>query len=351
MSKINLLARTPEGIAALVDPVADRRFRGRQVASWILHRDACGFDEMTDLPAGLRRELGRLFTLDEPVVERFHRSDDGAAKYLFRLADGQTIEGVAMPENGKLTLCLSSQTGCALGCSFCVTGALGAGRNLTADEIIGQYRAMLRTSGADADRVNVVFMGMGEPLLNLTAVDRVLDVLAIRTSLKRITVSTAGVVPGIRWLAGRDRRPKLAVSLCAPDQERRQWLMPIAGRWPLDSLMEAVRSFPLERGRRITFEYVLIAGVNDDPADARATAELVRGIPSKINLIPFNEDPVHLPGLARPSPESIDRFVGELLDAPLTVTVRRSRGTDVGAACGQLKGLHQLAGRAETAAP
>jgi 23S rRNA (adenine2503-C2)-methyltransferase len=224
-----------------------------------------------------------------------------------------------------------------------VTGALGAGRNLEAHEIVGQYRFMLRELEADVERVNLVFMGMGEPLLNTGHLGRALEVLFERVSPKRITVSTAGILPGIHWMAALERRPKLALSLNAPDQERRQQIMPIARRYPLAELIGAVRAFPLEKGRRITFEYVLIRDFNDAVADAAAVARLIRGIPSKVNVIPLNEDPVHFPQLRRPEPEVVDRFALALRDAGLTVTVRWSRGADVDAACGQLRGRRPAA--------
>jgi 23S rRNA (adenine2503-C2)-methyltransferase len=334
----NLLAKTPEQIRALLEPEVDRPFRAGQVAHWIIHRQAHTFEEMTDLPLDLRRRLSRRFTLAEPEVTAIQSSQDGSYKFLFRMDDGITVEAVAMPEGRKMTLCLSSQTGCALGCVFCVTGALGPGRNLTAEEMVGQYRAMLRALESTPERVNIVFMGMGEPLLNTDELGPALEVLFERVSPRRITVSTAGVVPGIRWLAGRPRRPKLAISLNAPDQARREALMPIARRYPLDALMAEIRSFPLERGRRITFEYVLIQGRNDSDGDARALAALLQDIPSKLNLIPFNEDREHLPDLAAPTGKAVQDFA-ELLRrrAGCTVTVRRSKGDDIAAACGRLK--------------
>jgi 23S rRNA (adenine2503-C2)-methyltransferase len=335
----NLVGRTADDLQALLAPHLDQPFRGRQVAHWILQRHATSFDEMTNLPLAQRRQLEENFAIRDPEVIEVTPSRDGCRKYLFRLPDAATVEGVSMPEERKLTLCLSSQTGCGVGCSFCVTGALGAGRNLTPDEIVGQYRIMLREEAAE--RVNIVFMGMGEPLLNTRHLGIALDVLAERVSPKRITVSTAGILPGIRWLAGRRRRPKLAVSLNAPDQQRRQQIMPIAERYPLAELMAELRSFPLERGRRITFEYVLIRDFNDDETDAELLARLVRGIPCKLNLIPLNEDPEHLPGLHRPEAETVDRFGASLAAVGLNVTVRWSKGADVAAACGQLKGRRE----------
>jgi 23S rRNA (adenine2503-C2)-methyltransferase len=336
-NRTNLVGRSSAEIAELIAPHVDRDFRGRQVAQWIIDRNASSFGEMTNLPQELRRDLDTRFSIDEPEVQEVVDSSDGSSKFLFGLADGVGVEGVSMREEAKATFCLSSQAGCAVGCTFCVTGAIGAGRNLRPDEIVGQYRAMLRYLDAEVERVNVVFMGMGEPLLNTGHLGPALAVLSERVSLKRITVSTAGILPGLRWLAGLEKRPKLAVSLNAPDQDRRAHIMPIAHRYPLVDLMKALREFPLERGRRITFEYVLIDGFNDAENDARATARLIRGIPAKVNVIPLNEDREHLPDLRRPAEDVVDRFAAALRDAGLTVTVRWSKGEDVAAACGQLR--------------
>jgi 23S rRNA (adenine2503-C2)-methyltransferase len=337
----NLTGKTTDRVIALVAPHVDRPFRARQVAHWVVRRHATSFDDMTDLSLAMRRHLRGVFEIRDPTVVATTGSGDGSTKYLFELADGVTVEGVSMPDGSKVTLCLSSQAGCAVGCTFCVTGAFGAGRNLTADEIVGQYRVMMRTMEAEAERTNIVFMGMGEPLLNTAHLGEALDVLFETVSPKRITVSTAGILPGIRWLAARPRRPKLAISLNAPDQERRRDVMPISARYPLEALMEAVRAFPLERGRRITFEYVLIRGFNDAVHDATTVARLLRGIPSKVNVIPLNEDPVHFPDLRRPDEPTVDAFARTLRDAGVTVTVRWSKGLDVDAACGQLRGRHQ----------
>jgi len=336
--RTNLVGRTSAEIVDLVAPHVDRPFRSRQVASWIVERNATSFLEMTDLSKQLRAGLGRLFTIDEPLPVDVVHSADGSSKYLMRFADGVEVECVSMREGAKATFCLSTQAGCAVGCTFCVTGAIGAGRNLKPDEIVGQYRVMVRELEASVERVNIVFMGMGEPLLNTDNLGRALEVLYERVSPKRITVSTAGILPGIRWLASLPRRPKLAVSLNAPDQARREEVMPIARRYPLDELFSTLRAVPLERGRRITFEYVLIRGFNDAEGDAAAVAGLLHGIPSKINVIPLNEDPEHFPGLRRPEVDTINRFAARLRDSGQTVTVRWSKGSDVAAACGQLRG-------------
>lgn len=337
-TRANLVGKTSSEIAGLLEDHVDRQFRGQQVAGWIIDRNARGFEEMSNLPKELRRSLGSAFDIGEPDVLEVVRSADGSRKYLFGLADGLSVEGVTMYEGAKATFCLSSQAGCAVGCTFCVTGALGAGRNLDAAEIVGQYRVMRRDLENDVERINLVFMGMGEPLLNTGHLGQALDVLSERVSPKRITVSTAGILPGIRWLAERPRRPKLAISLNAPDQTRRTMIMPIARRYPLDDLFAEIRAFPLEPGRRVTFEYVLISGFNDSVADARTVADLVRDVPSKINVIPLNEDKDHFPELCRPREEIVDNFAAALRDAGLTVTVRWSRGSDVAAACGQLRG-------------
>ncbi len=339
--RINLVGRTPDEVTALVEPHVDRSYRSRQVAQWIIDRNASGFDEMSNLSMTLRAELGRIFRITDPETLELSPSGDGSVKWLLGLSDGASVECVSMPERGKLTMCLSSQTGCAVGCVFCVTGAFGAGRNLRPHEIVGQYRVILRALEEPVDRVNIVFMGMGEPLLNTAHLGAALNCLYERVSPRRITVSTSGILPGIRWLAELPRRPKLAVSLNAPDQERRQELMPIARRYPLAELMAELRRFPLERGRRITFEYVLIRGVNDSENDARSVIRLLHGIPSKVNVIPLNEDAEHFPDLHRPDDDTINRFAVVLRDADLTVTVRWSKGLDIDAACGQLKGRVQ----------
>jgi 23S rRNA (adenine2503-C2)-methyltransferase len=336
-SRTNLVGRTSAEIGELLGPHVDHDYRCRQVAQWIIDRNASSFDSMTNLPITMRRDLDTRFSIDEPDVLEVISSSDGSSKYLFNLSDGVGIEAVSMREGPKATFCLSSQAGCAVGCTFCVTGVIGAGRNLLPAEIVGQYRAMLRRIEAGVERINIVFMGMGEPLLNTANLGPALAVLSERVSLKRITVSTAGVLPGMSWLADLEKRPKLAVSLNAPDQDRRQRIMPIARRYPLDQLMRALRNFPLERGRRITFEYVLIDGFNDAAEDAQATARLIRGIPAKVNVIPLNEDRIHFPNLRRPNAPVVDRFAAGLRDAGLTVTVRWSKGEDVAAACGQLR--------------
>lgn len=323
------------GWLADIDP---RPYRVEQLYQWVNRRLAGSLDEMTNLPRALRAALGERAEVRDPTIVEELKAPDGTVKLALSHRDGAVVEAVVMPMEGHTTVCLSSQTGCAVGCTFCVTGALGAGRNLTGAEIFGQYRAILRHAGLVGTPLNVVFMGMGEPLLNLDGLSRAIEFMSETVSPRRVTVSTSGIVPGLRRLAQLPRRPNLAVSLNATTQEQRARLMPGAARWTLTELLATLRTYPLERGRRITVEYVLVEGVNDASADAERLPVLLRGLPVKINLIPLNPDDVHLAGLRAPSDERINAFAGRLADAHLNVTVRWSKGRDVGAACGQLRG-------------
>ena len=294
---------------------------------------------MTNLPAGLRSHLSETFRLELPTVkERTEPAPDGSRKYLFTLADGALIESVYMPMRERTSICLSSQAGCAVGCTFCVTGIFGAGRNLQPSEIVGQYRVIREEHNLSPEQTNLVFMGMGEPLLNYDSLAASLETMYLEIAPKRITVSTSGIIPGIEDLALLDRRPNLAVSINAPDASRREEIMPITKKYPLSELMVALRHFPLDHGRFITAEYVLIREFNDSPEDARTLARLLRGVQAKVNLIPLNEDP-NLPSwMKRPEDERIDRFADALTRERVPITVRRSKGRDIAAACGQLRG-------------
>jgi len=310
---------------------------------------------MTDLPKDLREALAQRFTIGLPRIVSRSKATDGAEKFLFELEGGVRVEAVFMvdtkrrpsaeaadvPPGVRTTICLSSQSGCAVDCAFCVTGRLGAGRNLTAGEIVGQYLAIAREKRIGPHEANVVFMGMGEPLLNVPNLLRALDLLESEVAPRRTTVSTSGIVPGLEILAARARRPNLAVSLSAPDDGTRTRLMPINTTHPIADLFAALRRWPLERGRRITFEYVLIRGVNDSLDAARRLAALVKALPSKVNLIPLNESERWLPGLERPPAETVDAFAREVARAGVPVTVRWSKGLQADAACGQLKGREE----------
>jgi 23S rRNA (adenine2503-C2)-methyltransferase len=335
-----LLGKDEAEIREAVREAAPEPFRGKQVATWVYDRRAASFDEMTDLPKALRAALAARFAVGQPKVVERTPAPDEAEKFLFELADGARVESVFMRQRkaSRATVCVSSQAGCAVDCVFCVTGRMGAGRNLTAGEIVGQLLAVSRAKGVPAGGADVVFMGMGEPLLNIAAVEKALDLLERELSPRRITLSTAGIVPGIDALGARPRRPNLAVSLTAATDEVRSRLMPVNLKWPLAELMAALKRWPLEPGRRVTFEVVLIAGENDRPADARALVRLARKVPSKVNLIPLNESEEWLAGMKRPGRETIDAFAKVLAEAGVPVTVRWSKGLEAAAACGQLKG-------------
>ena len=333
----DLLGLSRERLGRELAPLADRPFRAAQVYDALHRRGATSFAAMTDVPQALRATLAERYRIGLPEISSRHLSEDGTAKYLFRLSDGATIEAVDIPDGDRRTLCLSSQAGCALACTFCVTGYWGAGRNLTTGEIVAQVAAVRADRGLPAPGLNLVFMGMGEPLLNLASVRDAIEILAEEISLRRITVSTAGVVPGIDELASWPRRPNLAVSLHAPDDERRSRVMPLNRQYPLAELLAALDRYPLEKGRRITYEYILIRGFNDAPRDADDLARLLAHRRAKVNLIPINPDPVLGAAMAPPSAAAIDAFAERLKRRGLTATVRRPRGDDVAAACGQLR--------------
>jgi 23S rRNA (adenine2503-C2)-methyltransferase len=333
---VELLGLPLPRLAALLEPWIDRPFRARQIFTALHRRRVAEFDAMTDLSVALRAQLAARFALTLPELTDRIESADGTTKYLLRLSDGASIETVDIPEATRRTLCLSSQAGCGLACAFCVTGHWGAGRNLTAAEIVGQV-ALLRRLAQLPEGLNLVFMGMGEPMTNLAAVGDALDVLYETISPRRITVSTAGVVPGIDELGRWPRRPNLAVSLHAPDDTRRSEIMPINRTWPIAELLAALRRYPLEPRRRITIEYLMLAGFNDARSDAAALARLLATVAVKVNLIPLNPDPVLPDWMRRPSDSVVDAFRDELDRHGLTATVRRQRGHEVGAACGQLR--------------
>jgi 23S rRNA (adenine2503-C2)-methyltransferase len=314
-------------------------YRYRQLCQWLYGKLAVGFDEMTDLPAAFRAGLSETFDLDRAVVVSEQTSRiDATRKFLFRMPDGATVESVLMPYEKRTTLCVSTQVGCPLDCVFCETAKGRFIRNLTTGEILDQICTLKREAGASDKKVNVVFMGMGEPLLNFDAV-----VAAIRTmnhplglnlGSKRITVSTSSFPDRIRQLADTDIQCSLALSLNAPEEEKRARLMPKASRFPIDELLEAARYFVRQDGRRVTLEYVMLSGINTSDADAAALARLTRGTPFKLNLIPYN--PGRDSQFGRITEREIQRFVKKLLPDTPTLTVRRSRGVDIDAACGQL---------------
>ncbi|HEY0144327.1 MAG TPA: 23S rRNA (adenine(2503)-C(2))-methyltransferase RlmN [Thermoanaerobaculia bacterium] len=344
----NLYDLPPARLEATLGELISPPFRVQQIEEWLHLRGVASFDAMSNIPKELRARLAERFTIALPeVLTRTEPAPDGSQKYLFRLADAQRIESVYMPMGDRTSICLSSQAGCAVGCTFCVTGFFGAGRNLEPSEMLGQFFVIQHEKEVPSEMMNVVFMGMGEPLLNYDNVVATLDVLYRNMAPRRITLSTSGIIPGIEELAKLERRPNLAVSINAPDRTRREEIMPITKKYPLDELMETLRRFPYEKGRDITMEYVLLAGYNDAVRDAVALAKLIRGIRgAKVNAIPFNED-ANLPKwMKRPSDREIDRFVDTLVQQGVRVTVRRSKGRDIAAACGQLRGREIAKSRA-----
>lgn len=340
--RLNLYDFTPDRLRSELSGIVSPPFRIKQIEEWMYVRGVDTFEAMTNLPKETRAALAQRFTIEFPeVVEITPPAPDGSRKYLFKLSDGNRIESVYMPMGERTSVCLSSQAGCAVGCTFCVTGFFGAGRNLTPSEILGQFFTIQREHAVAPEQMNIVFMGMGEPLLNLDNVVQSLEVFYRTIAPKRITLSTSGIIPGIEALAALDRRPNLAVSINAPDRQRREEIMPITAKYSLDGLMAVLRRFPLEKGRDITIEYVLLAGYNDSREDAAVLARLIRGLDAKVNAIPLNEDE-NLPAwMKRPSEEAIDDFVEALVRNGVQVTVRRSKGRAIAAACGQLRGKSQ----------
>ena len=315
------------------------RYRARQVFRWLYRRHVDDFAAMTDLSREFRALLSGSCRISAARPERVENSADGTEKYLFRLEDGETVESVLIPDGDRRTLCVSSQVGCALACSFCATGAMGFRRDMTSAEIIHQVCFAARRLSDRGERLtNVVFMGMGEPLRNVREVSRGIELLLSQhgfgLSGKRITVSTAGIVP--EMLAMAEKYPvSFAVSVNAPRDAQRTLLMPVNRRYPLKELVSAMRRIPLRSGRKVTAEYVLLGGVNDTPGDAHALARLFRGARIKVNLIPFN--PYEGAAYAAPAPEAVDRFRDVLLAGGIQAITRERRGADIRAACGQLR--------------
>ena len=298
----------------------------------------CDFNQMTNLSLTLRGTLDRSFLVSTPRVVRRDTSVDGTAKFMLELSDGKTIDVVFIPDTPARTFCVSVQVGCAMKCGFCLTGKMGLARNLTAGEIAGQVRVLARELEMRDQKFNIVLMGMGEPLHNYANTMKALRMLVAEEGLavspRRITLSTVGMLPAIEKLATEPVMPNLAVSLHATTDEQRGKLVPMNREFGLSKLIEACRRFPLKRRNRITFEYVLLRHVNDSSADARRLVKLLAGVRAKINLIPLNE----APGIPyrRPSDACVDSFARILAQHHLTVSVRKSRGRDIRAACGQL---------------
>ncbi|MGH6689550.1 MAG: 23S rRNA (adenine(2503)-C(2))-methyltransferase RlmN [Gammaproteobacteria bacterium] len=341
MSSQNLIGMLPTELEDLAVELGASRYRGRQLATWIYRKNVVDLEAMTDLPKEFRSVLAERASVTLPEIERITPSQDGSRKLVFRLHDGARVSAVLMPDDDRVTFCLSTQVGCGYACAFCLTGTMGLERNLSADEIVGQLMTANRLLEGEARRVtHLVFMGMGEPLANyaslVTSLRLLTDAkLGIGYSPRRITVSTVGLVKGIERLGRENLKVNLAISLHAADDETRERLMPVNRSWNLEALMTAIRKYPLTPRQRVFFEHVLLDGVNDSPEAAGRLARLLRGIRAKVNLIPFND--WEGAGFSRPPIARILAFQAVLLDAGITTTVRWSKGEDIGAACGQLR--------------
>ena len=327
-----------EELEAQLDALRVAPFHARQLYRWIYKHGVSDIDRMTDLGRPLRAMLKAEFVLTAPRIVKDEVSIDGTRKFLLELADRRQIETVFIPDTPAMTFCISTQVGCAMSCGFCLTGKMGLVRNLTAGEIAGQVRVLAAATGLLDRAFNIVLMGMGEPLHNYDNTMKALRMLhsehGLAVSPRRITLSTVGIVPGLDRLAREPLMPNLAISLHATTDQARTALVPPNRKYPLQEILAACRRFPLKKRSRITFEYVLLAGVNDSLGDAHRLVKLLAGIKSKVNLIPLNA----APGIPyeRPSDEQINRFAEVLADGKLTVSVRKSRGRDIRAACGQL---------------
>ena len=368
-TKIDLKNLTLPALEQFLQGQGKERFRALQVFKWIYQQDIVNFDEMTNISKTLRTELGETAFISNLETEAVEEGSDGTRKYLFNLGDGHAVESVLIPIEGRNTLCISSQVGCAMACEFCLTGTFKLTRNLTTAEIVNQIMAVRRDLAInppvmqvdggprlendddsddtdDGSRVspasirNVVLMGMGEPLHNLDnvipAIQIMIDGNGLQLSNRRVTVSTCGLVPEMARLGREIPNVNLAVSLNATTDELRDRIMPVNRRYPIKSLLQACREFPLPGRRKVTFEYVMMGGVNDSLDDAKRLLRLISDIPNKVNLIPFNEHEGC--EFRAPTRAAIDAFHKFLIDRHVTVITRDSRGGDISAACGQLKG-------------
>ena len=338
VTRENLLDLTPEAaenrLRRFFEGLGEPAYRAQQVVRHLWSAPVPGFAEMTALPKALRDQLAEQFEMPRLEIVTRQKSRDGTEKFLFKLRDGEAIETVAIPEGKRLTLCISSQAGCALQCSFCATGAMGFSRNLDVHEIAGQVREM-RLLDPPISVTNIVFMGMGEPLMNWRAVDPTLTILndpnGLGIGARHITVSTVGVLPGIVALSDRKEQFRLAISIHAPSDDLRRELMPINVKYPLSDVIEAAKKFD----RRVTFEYVMLGGVNDQELHALQLAALARNCAAFVNLIRLH--PGGARGFSASPPDQIATFVRELRHEGVEVAVRKSRGVDIAAACGQLR--------------
>jgi len=325
-------------LEAALEARGHERFRARQIFGWLYKRGVSDVAAMTDLSRELRATLSSEFTIARPALEHRDTSIDGTEKFLLKLGDGRQVESVFIPDTPAMTFCISTQVGCAMACAFCLTGKMGLVRNLTAGEIVGQVRVLVHATNLHDTPFNIVLMGMGEPLHNydetMKAIRILCDEHGFALPARRITLSTVGLLPQLEQLAREPLMPNLAISLHAPTDVQRGELVPINRKWGIAEIIAACKRFPLKKRSRITFEYVLLAGVNDRPEDARKLARLLQGVKAKVNVIPLNAA-AGIP-FDRPSDAAIDQFAKIVAEHDVTVSVRKSRGRDIRAACGQL---------------
>jgi 23S rRNA (adenine2503-C2)-methyltransferase len=338
--KNDLKNLSPSELEEFIASFGKERYRSIQILRWLYQKGVQTIDEMTNLSKKFREELSQISSISTLHPLKVEKAKDGTKKFLFQLEDGNRIESVLIPDKKRLTLCLSTQVGCALGCQFCLTARNGFKRDLAVSEILNQILSVRETLTDQTSITNVVLMGMGEPLANyrntLKAIELMVHPDAFKFSSRRVTLSTAGLLPELERLSKEKIPFRLAISLNATDEESRSRLMPINRRYPLKKVLEACRNFPLRPRERITFEYVLVEGVNDSLQDAKRLLKLLKGIPSKINLIPLNEAP-GIP-FEKPPEEKIVLFQEILMQGGLTAIVRKSKGAEISAACGQLQG-------------
>ena len=338
--KIDLKNLSPPELIEFLASFGKERYRSIQMLRWLYQQGVESFDAMTNLSKRFRQELSQISFISVLRPVHVEKAMDGTKKFLFQLEDGNRIESVLIPDKARLTLCVSTQVGCAFGCRFCLTGKTGWKRDLTASEILNQILAVRKMLPGEKSITNIVLMGMGEPLANyrntLKATALMAHPDAFRFSSRRITLSTIGLLPELEEMLKEKTPFRLAISLNASDEETRTYLMPVNRRYPLSKVLALCREFPLRRRIRITFEYVMVEGINDSSLDAKRLLKILRGIPSKVNLIPLNEAP-EIP-LKKPSEEKVKRFQEILMEGGLIAIVRNSKGREISAACGQLQG-------------
>jgi len=338
VSGLDLVEQEREALESALAELGYPRFHAGQIFRWIYRRGVTNADAMTDLPRELRAALAANFCLTTPVLAQRDQSIDGTEKFVLGLRDGRMIESVFIPDTPAMTFCVSTQVGCAMACGFCLTGKMGLVRNLSAGEIVGQVRVLVEALAMRDTAFNIVLMGMGEPLHNYDETMKALRILADEHGFdlppRRVTLSTVGLLPALERLAKEAVMPNLAISLHAPTDAQRGALVPLNRKYGVAEIIAACKRFPLKKRSRITFEYVLLAGVNDSTEDARRLARLLAGMKAKVNLIPLNAA-AGIP-YERPSDEAIDLFARTLAEQGVTVSVRKSRGRDIRAACGQL---------------